>query len=231
AGPDRRMAASCGRRERPDTHRREPAAAGRCRRGRGDPRGRRDARSRRRRARRRSARVPRRAARRFRGAAVARGFAAADARLVGRARARDRRGRRARRDRALTFSCADVLAARSSHARSRAALGVAAIRNCERLTRARRAAPAMLARTHHISADADLMRTKPSTTTISLRVALLAAAAGAALSACSPEPRTYEYFLADKIARDGVLARCDADPVAARADIECAQARRAALAV
>ncbi len=89
----------------------------------------------------------------------------------------------------------------------------------------------MLARTHHISADADLMRTKPSTTTISLRVALLAAAAGAALSACSPEPRTYEYFLADKIARDGVLARCDADPVAARADIECAQARRAALAV
>jgi len=75
------------------------------------------------------------------------------------------------------------------------------------------------------------MRTETSTTRF-LRAALVAAAAGACVAACSPpEPRSYEYFLADKIARDGVLARCDADPVAARADIECAQALRAALAV
>src|SRR5690606_73134 len=75
------------------------------------------------------------------------------------------------------------------------------------------------------------MRTESSTPRF-FRAALAAATAGACLAACSsPEPRSYEHFLTDKIARDGVLARCDGDPVAARTDIECAQARRAALAV
>jgi hypothetical protein len=37
--------------------------------------------------------------------------------------------------------------------------------------------------------------------------------------------------LTDSIARDGTLARCDRDPATAQTDIECANARRAALAV
>lgn len=62
------------------------------------------------------------------------------------------------------------------------------------------------------------------------RAGLLGVASLAA--ACSPpEPRSYEYFLENKIVRDGALARCDSDPGAARTDIECANARRAALAV
>ena len=51
-------------------------------------------------------------------------------------------------------------------------------------------------------------------------------------SACSPPPpRSYDFFLTDSIARDGTLARCDRDPTGAQTDIECANARRAALAV
>lgn len=54
----------------------------------------------------------------------------------------------------------------------------------------------------------------------------------ASITACSPPPpRTYTFFLEDSIARDGVLARCDRDPAAAQVDIECANARRAALEV
>src|SRR5690606_2359939 len=61
---------------------------------------------------------------------------------------------------------------------------------------------------------------------------LIVAAAVAVASACSPPPpRSYDFFLNDSIARDGTLARCDRDPVAAQTDIECANARRAALAV
>lgn len=61
---------------------------------------------------------------------------------------------------------------------------------------------------------------------LGLAVALL-------VSACSdgPPPRSYDYFLLDKIARDGKIAGCDRDPVAAQRDIECANARRAATAV
>lgn len=57
----------------------------------------------------------------------------------------------------------------------------------------------------------------------------------AALSICAacspPPPRSYDFFFADSIARDGALARCDQDPRAALRDIECANARRAATAV
>src|SRR5690606_10271622 len=61
---------------------------------------------------------------------------------------------------------------------------------------------------------------------------LIVAAAVAVASACSPPPpRSYDFFLLDSIARDGAIARCDLDPVAAQTDIECANARRAALAV
>jgi hypothetical protein len=44
------------------------------------------------------------------------------------------------------------------------------------------------------------------------------------------EPRSFEAFMEDGIARDGVLARCDSDP-AASDEVECANARRAAAAV
>jgi len=61
---------------------------------------------------------------------------------------------------------------------------------------------------------------------------LAVVAAAVAGAACSPQPapRSYDFFLNDSIARDGTLARCDRDPAAAH-DIECANARRAALAV
>ncbi len=65
------------------------------------------------------------------------------------------------------------------------------------------------------------------------RLLAVAAASAVALSstACSPPPtpRSFELFLADSIARDGALARCDRDPAGAQTDIECANARRAAL--
>src|SRR5690606_20291428 len=62
---------------------------------------------------------------------------------------------------------------------------------------------------------------------------LAVVAAAVAGAACSPQPapRSYDFFLNDSIARDGTLARCDRDPAAAQTDIECANARRAALAV
>src|SRR5690606_5143957 len=71
-----------------------------------------------------------------------------------------------------------------------------------------------------------------SPTRASFRASKLAALAAACVAGCKgPEPRSYEYFLEDKIARDGVLARCDADPAAARTDSECANALRAALTI
>lgn len=56
-------------------------------------------------------------------------------------------------------------------------------------------------------------------------------AASLLLAACSkPEPRSFDFFLNDSIARDGAIARCDRDP-ASQQDIECANARRAAVTV
>jgi dTMP kinase len=62
---------------------------------------------------------------------------------------------------------------------------------------------------------------------------LLAAAAGlAALAGCDkPPPRSYIEFMEDSIAREGVLARCEKDGDASAADIECANARRAAVQI
>jgi hypothetical protein len=59
------------------------------------------------------------------------------------------------------------------------------------------------------------------------------AAAVGVIGACSPPPswRSYDHFMDDSIARDGVLARCDQNPLEAQRDIECANARRAATAV
>lgn len=52
------------------------------------------------------------------------------------------------------------------------------------------------------------------------------------LTACSPPPpRSYDFFMEDSIARDGVLARCEQDLESAQQDIECANARRAATAM
>lgn len=45
------------------------------------------------------------------------------------------------------------------------------------------------------------------------------------------EPRSFEFFMEDAIARDGALARCNQDRAAAAGDIECENARRAAEAV
>jgi hypothetical protein len=64
-------------------------------------------------------------------------------------------------------------------------------------------------------------------------IGALAATIGAALllGACSrPAPRTFDFFLADRMVREGVIARCDAHPLESQRDIECANARRAATA-
>jgi hypothetical protein len=49
------------------------------------------------------------------------------------------------------------------------------------------------------------------------------------LVACdSGKPRSYEFFMDDGIAREGVLARCNQDREASARDAECDNARRAA---
>jgi hypothetical protein len=52
------------------------------------------------------------------------------------------------------------------------------------------------------------------------------------LAGCEdPAPITYAEFMDDEIARDGTLARCNEDREATAADLECANARRAAAAI
>jgi hypothetical protein len=53
------------------------------------------------------------------------------------------------------------------------------------------------------------------------------------LQACGapPPPRSYDEFMDDRIAREGVILRCDANPEQAQDDIECANARRAAATI
>jgi len=45
------------------------------------------------------------------------------------------------------------------------------------------------------------------------------------------KPRSYEFFMEDGLAREGVLARCNQDRNASVADLECENARRAAAAI
>jgi hypothetical protein len=60
-----------------------------------------------------------------------------------------------------------------------------------------------------------------------------ALAISAWLAACQQpaKPRTYEFFMEDGLAREGVLARCNQDRQASVNDLECDNARRAAAAV
>jgi hypothetical protein len=52
------------------------------------------------------------------------------------------------------------------------------------------------------------------------------------LSACEKKlPRSYNFFMEDRIAREGTLVRCDKNPIEAQADIECANAHRAAVEI
>ena len=44
-------------------------------------------------------------------------------------------------------------------------------------------------------------------------------------------PRTFANFMEDPIARDGTLARCNANPNATVDDLECAHARRAQVSI
>lgn len=56
--------------------------------------------------------------------------------------------------------------------------------------------------------------------------------AGLVLSGCAkPPPRTYTDFMEDRIAREGTLARCNQLSEEAEGGIECANARRAAMAI
>ena len=58
---------------------------------------------------------------------------------------------------------------------------------------------------------------------------VLLAALGAACE--RQEPRSFEHFMDDAIARDGALARCNQSRETAGDDVECMNARRAAEAV
>ena len=53
------------------------------------------------------------------------------------------------------------------------------------------------------------------------------------LVACveEPPPRSFVEFMDDSLAREGVLARCNADRAATADDVECVNARRAAAAI
>jgi hypothetical protein len=51
---------------------------------------------------------------------------------------------------------------------------------------------------------------------------------GLSFAACTePQPRSYTFFMDDRIAREGTLARCNENPREAQFDIECANASRA----
>lgn len=64
------------------------------------------------------------------------------------------------------------------------------------------------------------------------RAAGLALGIAALASACvKPEPRRFEEFMEDSIAREGTLARCNQMREETMGDIECANARRAAAAI
>lgn len=52
-----------------------------------------------------------------------------------------------------------------------------------------------------------------------------------ACSLPSPEPRSFFVFMEDAIAREGVLARCNQDRDSTLRDVECLNARRAAVAI
>jgi hypothetical protein len=53
-----------------------------------------------------------------------------------------------------------------------------------------------------------------------------------ALAGCEePRPRTFTEFMEDDFAREGTLARCNQDRAASAGDLECANARRAAMAI
>jgi hypothetical protein len=55
---------------------------------------------------------------------------------------------------------------------------------------------------------------------------------GALVAGCDqPQPRSFNDFMEDAIAREGALARCNQDRDATLNDIECANARRAAAAL
>jgi hypothetical protein len=60
----------------------------------------------------------------------------------------------------------------------------------------------------------------------------LALAFAAVLAGCErPAPRSFEEFMEDGYAREGVLTRCNQDRSATLSDVECANARRAAAVI
>jgi hypothetical protein len=55
---------------------------------------------------------------------------------------------------------------------------------------------------------------------------------GLLLTACEKaRPRTFADFMDDQIAREGTIAHCNENPVETAADIDCANARRAAATI
>ena len=66
-----------------------------------------------------------------------------------------------------------------------------------------------------------------------LSIAALGVAGGLFASGCSPEPqaRSFADYLEDRMLMDGTLARCNADRIGTHNDLDCANARRAAVTI
>jgi hypothetical protein len=60
---------------------------------------------------------------------------------------------------------------------------------------------------------------------------LIVAVLAVACEQDAAKPRSFEYFKEDGLAREGALVRCNQDRDATAGDVECANARRAAVAV
>jgi hypothetical protein len=69
-------------------------------------------------------------------------------------------------------------------------------------------------------------------TVLAARTCLGILGLGLLLTACEkPRPRSFADFMDDQIAREGTMAHCNQNPVATATDIECANARRAAVTI
>lgn len=66
-----------------------------------------------------------------------------------------------------------------------------------------------------------------------LSIAALGVASGLFASGCTPEPqpRSFADYLEDRMLMDGTLARCNADRIGTHNDLDCANARRAAVTI
>jgi hypothetical protein len=73
---------------------------------------------------------------------------------------------------------------------------------------------------------------KPVVSSGTVSSAVLGAVIGLLAAGCSePQPRSFDEYLEDRMLMEGTLARCNADRYGTHDDLECANARRAAVTI